>query len=47
MGSDAEADPKSPEAIRAKAEQKKQVQAQIKDTQDQLRALQQQLAAIK
>ena len=40
-------DPKSPEAMRAKAEQKKQVQAQIKSTQEQLRALQQQLASIR
>jgi hypothetical protein len=37
----------SPEAQKAKQEQKKQVQAQIKATQDQLRALQQQLATIR
>jgi hypothetical protein len=41
------ADDKSPEAMRAKADQKKQVQAQIKSAQDQLRTLQQQLSSIK
>lgn len=40
-------DDRSPEAMKAKAEQKKQIQAQIKATQDQLRALQQQLQSIR
>lgn len=40
-------DLRSPEAMKAKAEQKKQIQAQIKATQEQLRALQQQLQSIK
>lgn len=40
-------DDRSPEAVKAKQEQKKQIQAQIKATQEQLRALQQQLQSIR
>lgn len=40
-------DANSPDAMRAKQEQKKQIQAQIKATQDQLKMLQQQLVTIK
>ena len=48
MGTDDEpADLNSPDAQRAKQEQKKQLQAQIKATQEQLKALQQQLTSIK
>lgn len=40
-------DPNSPEAQKAKQEQRKQIQAQIKATQAQLKGLQQQLQQIK
>ena len=40
-------DPNSPEARKAKQEQKKQIQAQIKATQAQLKTLQQQLQSIR
>lgn len=40
-------DANSPEAQKAKQEQKKQIQTQIKSTQMQLKQLQQQLASIK
>jgi len=40
-------DANSPEAQKAKQEQKKQIQNQIKSTQAQLKQLQQQLASIK
>ena len=40
-------DPNSPEAQKAKQEQKKNIQAQIKATQAQLKTLQQQLRSIK